>query len=494
MMTAKSYLAFDLGAESGRGILGLLNGEKLSLKDVHRFPNVPVMLPDGLHWNVLRLWEEIKAGIGHAINQTQDIASIGLDTWGVDFALLDRQGCLIANPHHYRDARTDGMIEEAFHRVSREDIFTATGIQFLQINSLFQLLSMVKSSSPVMEIAHTFLTMPDLFNYWLCGAKSCELTNATTTQCFNPVEREWAWEVLETLGIPGHIFPKTINPGTVLGELSAPIRQELGIKAISIVAPACHDTGSAVVAVPAESERFAWISSGTWSVMGTEEKIPVITQQSLGNNFTNEGGVDNTWRFSKNVMGLWLVQECRRTWAAEGEDLSYADLTRAAAGANRLVSVVNPDYGEFFKPGDMPSRVQTYCEKTNQKVPESKAEIIRCILEGLALKYRFVLERLESMLGHRLEPIHIVGGGTQNTLLCQFTADATGRAVVAGPVEATAIGNILMQARAMGQLSSLSEARQVVTKSFDVVTYYPADENDWDDAFAKLLDLMKNGF
>ncbi len=490
MSQLRGFLALDLGAESGRAILGQFDGRQLRLRELHRFSNGPVRLPDGLHWDVLRLWSEIKTGLGLAVQEQGDgLAGVGLDTWGVDFALLDRDGVLIGNPYHYRDSRTDGMLEEAFRRVPREEIFAQTGIQFMQLNSLYQLLSMVVRRSPALEIAATFLTMPDLFNYWLSGRRVCEFSIATTTQCYNPRTGDWARPLLERLGIPSHIFPQIIPPATVLGELLPEVAEEVGCGGLPVIAPACHDTGSAVAAVPAANEDFVYISSGTWSLMGAEVKEPIINEQSLAFDLTNEGGVGGTFRFLKNIMGLWLVQECRRTWAREGEELSYDELTALAAGAPPLRSFVDPDAPVFLKPGDMPARIRAFCAQTGQPVPQSKGELIRCALESLALKYRWVLERLEEIMGRRLEPIHIVGGGTRNRLLNQFAADATGRQVITGPVEATAAGNIITQMMALGHIASLREGRQIIRDSFEVTTYEPGVLGGWDDAYERFLDV-----
>lgn len=487
-----SFLALDLGAESGRAMLGQFDGERIQLSEVHRFPNRPVRLPDGLHWDVLRLWTEIRRGLALAVQEHgTDLAGVGLDTWGVDFGLLDRDGALVSNPYHYRDSRTDGMLEEAFRRVPRAEIFGQTGIQFMQINSLYQLLSMVVRQSPALDIAETFLTMPDLFNYWLTGRKVCEFSNATTTQCYDPRKGDWAIPLLEKMGIPTHIFPEIVPPGTVLGELLPSVAEEVGTSGLPVIAPACHDTGCAVAAVPAEGSDFVYISSGTWSLMGAELRKPVINERSLAFDLTNEGGVDGTFRFLKNIAGLWLVQECRRTWTRQGEEFSYDDLMQMAAQADPLQSVVDPDYGEFLKPGDMPARIRAFCQMTDQPVPRSKGAVIRCALESLALKYRWVLERLEEILARRLEPIHIVGGGTQNRLLNQFTADATGRQVITGPIEATAAGNVITQMMALGHIASLEEGRRIVRNSFDVATYEPAGGAEWDEAYTRFLAVME---
>jgi rhamnulokinase len=462
------YLALDIGAESGRAIVGALAGGKLTLVEIHRFPNGPVCLPDGLYWDILHLWSGIQAGIAASAARFP-LASLALDTWGVDFALLDKHGVLLGNPVHYRDARTDGMLDEAFRRVPREQIFAQTGIQFMQLNTLYQLLALVVQGAPSLDIAQSFVTIPDLLNYWLTGEITNEFTEATTTQCFNPLTRQWAIPLIEALGIPTHLFHPVTEPGTVIGASS---------QAIPVVAPACHDTGSAVVAVPAENELFAWLSSGTWSIMGAETRQPVMSAEALAYNFTNEGGVNGTWRLSKNIMGLWLVQECKREWGS-----SYDELTHLATTAPPFLAIIDPDADVFFHPGDMPAKIRRFCAASGQGVPQSQGEIVRVALESLALKYRLTLERLEALVGKRLDPIHIIGGGTKNRLLNQFTADCTGRTVVAGPVEATASGNVLMQALALEHLGSLAEARAVVRQSFDPECYTPSNRAGWDEAY-----------
>lgn len=480
-----NYLAIDLGAESGRTIVGALQDGVLCLAETHRFPNNPVQLPDGLHWDVLRLWSDIQAGIAASAAKFP-LASLALDTWGVDFALLDKNGALVGNPYHYRDARTDHMMEEAFRRLPREQIFAQTGIQFMQINSLYQLLAMVIQKSPLLEIAHTFLTIPDLFNYWLSGDIGCEFTNATTTQCFDPVRRSWAAPMLEALGIPIHIFPDIREPGTALGSLRPDVAARTGAGSIPVIAPACHDTGSAVVAVPAENPDFAWLSSGTWSIMGCEADQPGMDERALAYNFTNEGGVFGTWRLSKNIMGLWIIQECKREW-----NIPYDEITRQAAEADPFLAVIDPDADIFFHPGEMPDKIRRYCAESGQSIPQTQGGVARIALESLALKYRLVLDRLEALTGKHLEPLHIIGGGTKNKLLNQLTADCTGRTVVTGPIEATAIGNILMQAIALGHLADLGEARRVVRQSFSPEIYRPGSPAGWDEAYQKLLNLMK---
>jgi rhamnulokinase len=490
MSQARNYLAIDLGAESGRTIVGSLADGKLTLSETYRFQNGPVPLNDGLHWDVLRLWSDIKDGI----SKSNPMDSIGLDSWAVDFALLDKNGSMLGNPFHYRDARTDGMLEEAFKVMPRAEIFANSGIQFMQLNTLYQLIATTRNNPSLFDVAKTFVTIPDLFNYWLTGELTNEFTNATTTQCFDPRTRDWSTKIMEAFDIPTHLFKPVADPGTIIGTLSDasavdPILAKHPLK-VSVVLPACHDTGSAVVAVPARNEDFAWLSSGTWSIMGAEVREPCLNEKALEYNFTNEGGVFGTWRLSRNVMGLWLMQECRREWMRKGEDLPFDALTQAAAESEAFLSVIDPDFDAFLHLGDMPSRIQKFCVDTNQRVPQTKGQIVRVALEGISLKYRLVLERLEALTGRRLDPLHIIGGGAKNHLLNQFTADSTGRTVITGPVEATAIGNILMQAIGMKHLGSLAEARDVVRASFEPEVYEPQHTADWDAAYSRLLKVI----
>lgn len=482
-------LAVDLGAESGRAMLGQFDGQRIELSEMTRFPNVTVPLPDGLHWNTLNLWSEIRKALASAVATTGGkLAGMGIDTWGVDYALLDRTGAMIGSPFHYRDARNDGMMEALFQRVSRREVYNQTGIQFLQFNTLYQLYSMVLHNHPQLHIADTLLMMPDLLNYWLTGRKAVEFSIATTTQCYDPRREAWAKPLLQRVNIPDHIFPEIVPPGTVLGDLRTPLAEEAGITRLPVIAPACHDTGSAVAAVPASAPDFAWISSGTWSIMGVEASEPVITDASYECGMTNEGGVGSTIRLSANITGMWPVQECRRLWQRQGYEYSYDDLTRLAREAEPLCSIVDVDDHEFLKPGDMPARVRAFCDRTGQPVPETHGQMVRCLFEGVALKYRVMLERLERLTGKRLETVHIVGGATRNRLLSQFAADATQRQVITGPVEATAAGNLLVQAIALGEIGSLAEAREVVRRSFALQTYQPDPSTcaAWEDAYAKL--------
>ncbi|HEY2980471.1 MAG TPA: rhamnulokinase family protein [Anaerolineales bacterium] len=491
MPTAHNFLAIDIGAESGRAIIGSLQDRQLTLTETYRFTNGPVQLSDGLHWDVLRIWSDIKEGIGRSTRIENRLDGIGLDTWAVDFALLDEKGGLLGDPFHYRDSRTDGRMEEAFKSMSRAEIFANSGVQFMQLNTLYQLIALRENNPSMLDAAKTFVTIPDLFNYWLCGEITNEFTNATTTQCFDPRKRDWSTAILDAFKIPRHLFRPVTEPGTRVGRLLADIAEEIHADAIPVIVPACHDTGSAVVAVPASAADFVWISSGTWSIMGVETELPVINEKALEYNFTNEGGACGTWRFSKNIMGLWLIQECRREWMRHGEVVSYDTLIQMASDSEPFLSVIDPDFAEFLHSGDMPARIQKFCADTNQPVPQSKGQIVRIVLEGIALKYRWVLEKLEELTRKHFGTIHIIGGGTQNRLLNQFAANATRRMVITGPVEATAIGNILMQAIGLKQLRSLAEAREVVRASFEGEIIEPDRSAGWDDAYARLVELMK---
>lgn len=494
MTKTTNFLAFDLGAESGRAVLGRFDGEKLSLDEIHRFPNSPVRIHQSLHWNVLSLFAEMKRGLAKTVTQYgRDLSALGLDTWGVDFALLDRNGDLIGNPHHYRDSRNDGMVERLWTLAPREEVFEQTGIQFMQLNSLCQLLAMSLQKSPALEMAATFLMMPDLFNYWLTGRKVCEYTDASTSQCYDSRQGRWATPLLEKLGLPTHIFPYIVQPGAELGPLLLAVAEETGAAQMPVIAPGSHDTASAVAAVPvAETAEtsFAYVSSGTWSLVGVETDAPVITRQSLAYNFTNEGGVQNTIRLLKNVMGLWLVQESRRTWAQQGQELSYVELADLAREATPFAALIDPDDTSFLAPGDMPARIHDFCVRTGQIPPTTKGGFIRCALESLAFKYRWVIDKAEELTNRSVTVVHIVGGGSQNRLLNQFAANATGRPVVTGPIEATAIGNILMQMLAVGQIGSLREGRALVRRSFPVETYQPQEIEAWAEAYQRYLGLM----
>ncbi len=494
MTAAKRILAFDLGAESGRAVLGSFDGTKLRLDVVHRFPNGAVRTLDTLHWDALRLHGDILAGLRKCALEHGGVDSVGVDTWGVDFALLGRGGTLLGNPRHYRDPHTEGVMEAAFARVPRAELYRKTGLQFLRFNSLFQLLAIQRDRSPLLDAAETLLFMPDLFHYFLTGMKVNEYTDASTSQLLDPSTRDWAYDVLRAFGLPARLAGTLVPPGTVLGPLRTSVAVETGLASVPVVVPATHDTGAAVAAVPAATgPSWAYVSSGTWSLVGVELPAPLLGEDALAANFTNEGGVGGTVRFLKNVMGLWLVQECRRAWEREGKAYDYGELTRLAEAAPPFVSVVDPDDAAFLLPPSMPAALADYCRKHGEPAPADPGSAVRCCLESLALKYRWVLEKLEALTGKRPEVVHVVGGGCQNQLLCQFTADACGRPVVAGPVEATAAGNVLTQALGLGVLGSLAEAREVVRRSFDVVTYEPRDSAAWEEPYRRLRTYLGEG-
>jgi len=491
----QNYLAFDLGASGGRAIIGRFDGERLTLEEVHRFANGPVHIPsahgDSLHWDTLRLFVEIQEGLKKAVACCgSELTSLGIDTWGVDYGLLDRNDRLVGLPYHYRDSRNDTMMAEAFRRVPREEIFAATGIQFMQLNTLFQLLAQQVEDPDVLARTRTLLMMPDLLNYWLTGQKVSERTIASTSQALDPHRPAWATGLLERLGIPTHFLPPIIEACTALGGLLPAVIEETGAQGVQVIAPGSHDTASAIAAVPAESGDYAYLSSGTWSLIGVEIPKPIINETALTFNVTNEGGVCDTIRLLKNIAGLWIIQECRRTWAAEGQSLSWGDIVRYAADAQPFVAQIDVDAHDFLAPGDMPTRIREYCRRTGQTVPAGVGPIARVVYESLALKYRRVLEMMETLVGRRIGVVHIVGGGAQNRLLNQFAANTLGRQVIAGPFEATAVGNLLMQLLATGAISSLAEGRALIRRSFDTETYSPEDAAAWDEAYGRFCKLI----
>jgi rhamnulokinase len=470
------FLAFDLGAESGRAMVGHLDGGVLTLDEVCRFPNEPVQANGSLQWDILRLWLEMRRGLDRAADRK--LASVGIDTWGCDYALVGDGGTLLENPYHYRDRRTDGMMEAVFERVPRERIYSVTGVQFIIINTLYQLYAACRTTPRIVEAAGTFCMIPDLLNYWLTGRLHAEFTMATTTQFIDARTRVWAHDLLSELGIPTRLLPPLVEPGAVVGRVKRDLSSTLA--GTPVVAPACHDTGSAVASVYAGGTT-AFVSSGTWSLLGTELPAPVITAVARDLNFTNEGGVCGTTRLLKNITGMWLLQGCRRSWAAAGREFAYEDLLAAAASQDAgFVTLIDPDHRGFFQPSDMVAAIDEYCRRTDQPEPCGAAAYARAILESLAFKYRLVLESLEELTGTRFEEIRIVGGGSRNRLLNQFVAEATGRPVTAGPAEATALGNIAMQMLAMGAVSSLSEARRIIERSFPVERFEPTAADVWD--------------
>jgi len=464
------YLAFDLGAESGRAMLGTLSDGRLAIEELHRFPNTPVRVFDALYWDTLRLWHEIQRGLAIAGRERKlKLDGIGIDTWGVDFALLGADGALADNPRHYRDPRTNGVMEQVFAIVPRAEVFAQTGIQFMQLNSLYQFYALKLADSPALAAARTLLFMPDLLNYWLTGVAHAELTIASTSQFYDPRQKTWARDLLERLGLPTRVLPDIVAPGTRLGSLLGSVAEAAGLGATPVYATGCHDTASAVAAVPAEGTDWCYISSGTWSLMGAELDEPVINEQALAENLTNEIGAGGKVRFLKNIAGLWLLQECRRAWALAGAEYSYDELVRMAGEAGPGRVLIDPD--AFLEPGDMPRKIAAHCRARGDAPPQTPGEFARTILESLAERYRQVLESLETLTGRRFNTIHIVGGGSRNALLNQLAANATRRVVVAGPSEATAIGNVLIQAIGAGELSGLAEARAMVRRSCEVEVY-----------------------
>jgi len=497
-MAEKAYLAVDIGASSGRHVAGLFDGRRVRLAEVHRFGNGPAPAAGHLYWNLLSQWGHIRAGLRAAGAAYGDsLASVGIDTWGVDFGLLGPHDELLGNPFHYRDCRTDGMLERALALVPRDEIFAQTGVQFMQINSLYQLLAMKLSDSPVLAAANRLLMMPDLFHWLLTGVKANEFTNATTTQFYNPLQNAWAAPLLEQLGLPTGMLGEILQPGAKLGPLRPDVAGETNLSKLQVVLPGTHDTASAVLAVPAASglpeKHPAWcyISSGTWSLMGVEIDRPIVNERCLKLNFTNEGGIGGTTRLLKNIAGLWLVQECRRIWNQSGQDYRWEDLNQLSAAAPPLASLVDPDDPELLAPAHMPQALQAFCRRTGQTVPENPGAILRSAIESLALKYRQVLTSLEELIGNRIEVIHIVGGGVRNQQLCQAAADACQRPVIAGPIEATALGNVLMQAVAAGDFASISQARQAVRESFEVEHYEPHASAAWDEAYDRFSKLAQ---
>ena len=481
-----AYLAFDLGAESGRAILGRLQGGSLALDEIRRFPNRPIRQNGSLYWDILHLWSEMRQALEDAAEVP--LESVGVDGWGVDYALIGERGNLLENPYHYRDVRNEGMMESVFERVSRERIYSVTGIQFLQINTLFQFYAACLLTPKVVDAAHALVTVPDLLNYWLGGRLCSEYTVATTTQFVDARSRTWAKRLLSEIGLPTRVLTEIVQPGTVIGALRADVSSPHS--GTPVVAPACHDTGSAVASVCAAGPT-AFISSGTWSLLGTETEAPVITAKARDLNFTNEGGVGGTIRLLKNIGGLWLLQACRRAWEKDGRATDYDTLLAAADERLAFASLVDPDHHGFLNPVSMPAQIAEFCRHTSQPEPADPPACARAILESLAMKYRVVLEQLEELTGRRVEQIRIVGGGSRNRLLNQFTADATGRPVLAGPIEATALGNIALQMLATGAVGSIGEARAIIDRSFPIDRFEPADTDRWDAQYRRFVDYLE---
>ncbi len=481
------FLALDLGAESGRAVVGELDDGRLDVREVRRFANEPVRCNGALQWDIMRLWQNVRGALD-AVRDSR-LTSVGVDAWGCDFGLLDERGNLLENPYHYRDSRTDGVMQQVTAVVPPERIYATTGVQFLPFNTLYQLYAACQQTPLLIESAASLATIPDLLNYWLTGELRSELTIASTTQFVDARTRDWATGLLSELGMPTRLLPPLVEPGTLIGEVcDVASKAHRGTR---VVAPACHDTGSAVAAVAAGS-RTAFLSSGTWSLLGTEVREPILSERARAMNFTNEGGVCGTTRLLKNIAGLWLLQSCRRGWAAAGHDYSYAELTTAAADDRHAFrSLIDPDCQDFLHPEDMSAAIAAYCRQTSQPEPSDPPAYARAVFESLAFKYRNVLEALEAVTGTSFEEIRVVGGGARNRLLNQFIADATGRPVSAGPAEATAIGNIVMQMLASDQVSSLAEARAVIERSFPVERYEPSNAGVWNRHYSRFREYLE---
>jgi rhamnulokinase len=482
--------AIDLGAQSGRVAVGRLDDGRLSVTEVHRFANVPVRTRGTLHWDILGLYRDVLDGLRAAKREAGQLDSVGVDSWAVDFGLVDRSGRLLGNPVHYRDHRRARAMPRVLELVPARELYERSGIQLLPINTVFELAAMAADGDPALAVADTLLLVPDLLHYWLCGSRSTERTNASTTQCVDPRDGGWDVELLERLAVPTHLLPEIVPPAARLGELGRDAADETGLHGAAVVAPATHDTASAVAAI-ALGEASAYISAGTWSLVGIELHAPLITDAAFAANLTNEAGVDGTFRLLRNVTGLWLLHECLRTWALEGRKWSFDELVALADEAPPLRSFVEPDDETFAEPGDVPARIRAFCAATGQPEPVEPGAVVRCILESLALKHAQAVELLGSVSGVAATEIHLVGGGARNELLCRWTAAASGLPVVCGPEEATLVGNLLVQALSLGELSSVAEARQVAALSFPSATYEPAATAEWQDARGRFDEVTK---
>lgn len=485
----KRVLAFDFGASSGRAIIGCFDGDKITLEEVHRFLNDPVSVGGTVYWDVLRLFYEIKQGIIKA-KIAGGFDSIGIDTWGVDFGLIDSEGKLMENPVHYRDARTVGLVDEAFKTMPKEKLYGITGIQFMELNTLFQLISLKKYRPWMLERADKMLFMPDLFGYMLTGKMCAEYSIASTSQLIDLDKRTWSKEILDAFGIKESVFAPLVQPGTVLGELSKEVCEECGVDPVPVISVCGHDTQSAITSVPCEDGDFAFLSSGTWSLFGTELDKPIVNETSMNINITNEGGFDGSTGFLKNIIGLWLIQESRRQWKREGKEYSYADLEKLALAAEPFKCFIDPDAPEFVPHGNIPERVREFCRKTGQYVPETVGEIMRCIYESLAMKYRLTFEKLRECTERDYPVIHVIGGGTKDGLLCQMTANSCDRTVKAGPIEATVMGNVAVQLMSDGSVKNIGQARKIVADSSELKTFEPKDTDKWAGAYEDFLKVV----
>ena len=491
MNDMSKYIAVDLGAESGRVMLGFVTDKKIELEEVYRFANDPIEMGAILRWDFAKLFSNIKKGIAEAVKSAGgQISGIGVDSWGVDYGLIDENGDLIENPYHYRDSRTDQMMDKAFELMDKREIYDNSGIQFMQLNTAYQLLAAKLSDPEVLQKASKLLFTADLVSYFLCGEQFAEYSLASTSQLMDMSKGDWSEKIFNALSLPIELMGKLVSPGTVVGKLKKKLADEFGCEPIDVIAIGSHDTASAVAAVPAGDKSWAYLSSGTWSLMGLEVPEAIINEQTFKYQFTNGGGVANTIRLLKNIMGLWIVQECRRHWKSQGQDLSYSEITQMAENAKSFAAFIDPNDNSFFAPGSMPEKVNKYLKQNGQGRIDDKGQIVRVVLESLALNYRWVLEKLEAISGERIDVLHIVGGGIQNELLCQFTANAIGKKVITGPVEATASGNIIMQAIATGQIESLQRGRQVIANSFELKEYLPQESGKWNQQYNKIKDIF----
>ena len=485
----KRVLAFDFGASSGRAIIGHFDGGKITLEEVHRFSNDPVSVGGTVYWDVLRLFHEIKQGIIKA-RIAGGFDSIGIDTWGVDFGLIDSEGRLMENPIHYRDVRTAGLVEESFNTMPKEKQYGITGIQFMELNTLYQLIALKKYRPHMLDRADKMLFMPDLFAYMLTGKMCAEYSIASTSQLIDIKTKSWSKEILDAFGIKESIFAPLVKPGTVLGTLTPEICEECGVDAVPVISVCGHDTQSAITSVPCEDGNFAFLSSGTWSLFGTELEKPIVNETSMNINITNEGGFDDTTGFLKNIIGLWLIQESRRQWQRQGEDYSYADLEKMALACEPFKCFIDPDAPEFVPHGNIPERVRNFCEKTGQYVPQTVGEIMRCIYESLAMKYKLTFEKLRECTERDYPVIHVIGGGTKDGLLCQMTASSCNRTVKAGPIEATVMGNIAVQLMSDNSIGSIAQARKIVADSSELKVFEPKDTADWEKAYKNFVKIV----
>lgn len=491
-MNTSNYLAFDIGASSGRAILGTKSGKKVSLIEIHRFTNEMCFQNGHYHWDVNQLFDELKKGLKKCIHESGKIpASIGIDTWGVDFGLLGENGELLKMPFAYRDSITDEAMKEVFEIMEPAELYNLTGIQFMQFNSIFQLFAIKKKYPELIRETKHLLFMPDLLGYMFTGNFWAEQTIASTSQMIDPLEKTWLNKLLGVLGLPREILQEIVAPGTIAGTLKPELQKEIDCPPIPVVASCAHDTAAAIASIPAKGNDWVYISSGTWSLMGMELKTPVLNEAAFEGSFTNEGGFGDTTRFLKNITGLWLLQECKKNWDKK-ENISFPELVEMSKTATPFQSLIDPDHSDFMNPENMEKAISDFCQRTGQEKPQGIAGITRCIFESLALKYRYTLESL--LKAHPASPniLHIIGGGTYNELLCQYTANATGLSVVAGPAEGAALGNILVQAYAMGEIKGTEDMRDIARKSVETKSYKPKDEQVWSEAYNRWLQLLRN--